>query len=598
MQQLPATSGIPPSSIGASAGAETSPTLISNGRFNESARKKVTPKRPRKRLEEAFSGQTATPPQSASKGTRKLAPKLMTETMQHNTQDSQNGLSDTPIHNLDFSAFPSTSEDMFGFPMSAPATASGFDGNWDTDMSGMDMDFIAGDGSMFAPGSHKISNSFDWGKSNQLFQDNMNITQTQEPEPAPKVTKQPVKQPVKKPRALAQKPPRIPPNLPKSTASFDFNNTMAPAREEHFSLSPLGGSVDPGLLFSRSSSLSMSAGLEEASLPAPRPASSHIVREPYQHQQRELRRDQEELRRSRSNRERSSGRSFDRQTVSSPVKGSARPGLHRSMSDNRGKTGKFSNRKRLVMVLTAKVGRIPSRIGRASPVKRQRAGILTAIPESPIPPPRTEVIFTIDSKGKARTETIIVDEQPSVNRRAKSSSLNGASSLNGDWESSHYESSTDEEPILVPSRNSSFSLPQAGGTRFEISNRGANGIRRQSSSVNGYSHSESSSQHSMQRESVESEAETVITNDGDAGDATQELRKVMENRKKVQPKLQSQHHRYGPDGRHGSMYYNSSINISPTALTDPDGNTPSSTRSGTTRCVCQNDDSEGFMIQW
>jgi hypothetical protein len=79
---------------------------------------------------------------------------------------------------------------------------------------------------------------------------------------------------------------------------------------------------------------------------------------------------------------------------------------------------------------------------------------------------------------------------------------------------------------------------------------------------------------------------------------------VMENRKKVQKKsLDPRQHRYmsssTPRARQ-YVNYNSSRNISPTTVTDPDGPTPSisSSRSGTTRCVCSNPDSEGFMIQW
>jgi len=172
--------------------------------------------------------------------------------------------------------------------------------------------------------------------------------------------------------------------------------------------------------------------------------------------------------------------------------------------------------------------------------------------------------------------------------------------MNGDWDSSPFESSSDEEPIIFPSRNSSFSIPpQPKGqklTRFDMSHQ--NELRSKSASASGHSHSESSSQRSIQLDSVESEAETVMEDDDGSGDATRELRKVMENRKKNQLKQRNpQHHRYGTDARSGSMYYNSSTNISPTTVTDPDGATPSSTRSGTTRCVCHNNDSEGFMIQ-
>lgn len=245
----------------------------------------------------------------------------------------------------------------------------------------------------------------------------------------------------------------------------------------------------------------------------------------------------------------------------------------------------------LVPTLTDAQDRILSRTGQSSPIRRQRPSSLTSIPESLAPRPRTEVIFTIDSKGKARTETVVV---------GPASKPRGASSLNEEWESSQYESSSDEEPIILPSRNSSFNLPpQPKGpklARFETSNQ-ASGSRRPSTAANGYSHSETSSQPSLHE--VESEAETVMEEDDGSGDATRELRKVMESRKKLQ--LNSRrHHRYGISPRGSVQYanYSSSANLSPTTITDPDGATPTSSGTGTTRCVCNNTDSEGFMIQW
>jgi hypothetical protein len=107
----------------------------------------------------------------------------------------------------------------------------------------------------------------------------------------------------------------------------------------------------------------------------------------------------------------------------------------------------------------------------------------------------------------------------------------------------------------------------------------------------------------MQLEEIESEAETVMEEDDGSGDATCELRKVMESRKKLQLKEQnSRHHRFAsgtsPGGSVQYVNYTSSTNLSPTTVTDPDAVTPTSSGTGTTRCVCNNTDSEGFMIQW
>jgi hypothetical protein len=301
-----------------------------HSRFDDSSKRKVTPIKPKKSLEEAFSGQTATPPASASKGSRKLAPKIFTETMQHDSQDSHYGAPGTPIQNSNLMPFPSSSADFFSYPMSAPATAPVFSNIkpfWDPDasMSAMDLDFTTGDAGMFNTGSHRISSSFDWGRNNQMFQDTVNIPQNPNEH----------QEPAKRQRPLAPKAPIPAPALPASLAPFDFSNT--PVSDDPFSVATLGGAVDPGLLFSRNNSVGMPSGFEDVVLPAARPASSHIVREPYQHQMRESRRDREELLRSRSIRENSKGRQFERGSVSSPVKGSARPGLQRSISDSRGK---------------------------------------------------------------------------------------------------------------------------------------------------------------------------------------------------------------------------------------------------------------------
>ncbi|KAH8595686.1 hypothetical protein B0O99DRAFT_594442 [Bisporella sp. PMI_857] len=554
-----------------------SPNPFSNSLFDDSAKKKVTPRRPEKRLDEPFSGQTATPPQSAHKGSRKLAPKLSTGTMQNDGQDSHYGMSETPTHDPDFSAFPSTTDDMFGYPLSAPATAPVFSDAknfWDPDasMSGMDLDFTTEDTAIFTTG-HRVANSFDWGRNNQIFQESINI---QVPVAAsPPAAQSIAKQPVKRQRPLAPKAPKPLPAVeaPKSLPPFDFNNTTTASNDL------FGGSVDPGLLFSRNNSISSASAFEDVNLPPPRPATSHIVREPYQHQLRESRRDQEELRRTRSTRDRSSGRSFGRETVSSPVKGSARPGLHRSFSDSKGKRPQ---------------GRLASRTGRSSPVKQQRPAILPSILESPQPGPRTEVIFTIDSNGKARTETVYVGRDSSPRKSAPPS-------VKEEWDSSPYESSTDDELIIVPSRNTSFSLPQQPKdpklASFETARR-SNELRRQSTGASGYSHSESSSQHSLQMDGVESEAETVMEEDSGLGDATRELRKVMEDRKKIQMKQKQRnprHHHYAQDSR--GSYYRSSQNLSPTTISDLDRSTPSSSRSGNTRCVCNKPEDDRFMIQ-
>lgn len=310
-------SGLQPSSV---------PYPSASRRFDDSTKKKVTPRKPRKRLEEAFSGQTATPPQSSSKGSRRLAPKISTETMQNDSHDGQYGTSGTSTHHPDLLSFPSSSADLFGYPMTAPATAPIFSNTGsfldpDTSMSGMGFDFMTDDSAIFNTGSHRISSSLDWGRDNQLFQDSVNVPPNQN-----NLT------PTKRQRPLAPKAPISGTDPPTPLPPFTFNNKSEgkiSTSDDPFSNAKLR-SVDPGLLFSRHNSISS---------PAARPATSQVVQEPYEHQLRESRRDQEELRRSRSSREGSSGRRVDRGTMSSPLKSHARPGLLRSVSDIRGRSG-------------------------------------------------------------------------------------------------------------------------------------------------------------------------------------------------------------------------------------------------------------------
>jgi hypothetical protein len=135
--------------------------------------------------------------------------------------------------------------------------------------------------------------------------------------------------------------------------------------------------------------------------------------------------------------------------------------------------------------------------------------------------------LTVDKKGRARTETVVIGEEDdqSAPRTIES------------YDSSHYESSSDDEEIIIPSRNTSFALPppQPKGPKLARFETGGRDVRRHSTSASN-SYSESSSQRSLIMDGVESEAETVMDEDDGAGDATRALRKVMESKKKEQLK--------------------------------------------------------------
>ncbi|KAM3077306.1 hypothetical protein ACMFMG_006656 [Clarireedia jacksonii] len=521
-----------------------------------------TPRKPKESLDESFGSQTATPPNS-SKGNRKLAPKISTMSKDAQAQDNGFGTSSAGPSNLQpqLMIHPSTSMDPFAYPMSAPASASVFTNNrllWDTSMDGMDIDFSTNSPEIFQSHGHRVSNSIDWGKSNQIFQETMNLPPSKPIEAEPQ----------KRQRPLASKP-----SLPTTTAtelhaslqSFAFSS--APVSSAAMATESFIGAVDPGLIYSRPNSGSdPQADFEDIMLPNTRPASSYITLayQPYEHQLREYSRDQEELRRSRSFRDSSAAH---RGTVSSPVRGSARPGLHRSASDSRDRRNKDRPR---------------TGSGRISPAKQLRLPNLTSIPESPLVRTKTrpEVKLAVGANGRA---TVVVDDEPERTMPRRSSYAS--------YDDSQYDSSSDEEPILVLSRNNSFDLPRHKTPK--ISRQDSSREFRRPSSASSYS--QSSSQHTSIDELSEAE---IVMDENKVGDAASALRKVVRDRRNSQQLAQTGRHLrpYSDATPRAGRYadYSSSSTRSPT---DPDGATPSSSRSGSTRCVCNSVDGDPFMIQ-
>jgi hypothetical protein len=102
--------------------------------------------------------------------------------------------------------------------------------------------------------------------------------------------------------------------------------------------------------------------------------------------------------------------------------------------------------------------------------------------------------------------------------------------------------------------------------------------------------------------SDESEAETVLDDvAGKEGDATSELRKMMEERHKRSASVTGSQcgQRFGP-GRFSEIPRNL---VSPSTLTEASIPTPSTdTKGDTIRCICHRNDMEGgsntFMVKW
>ncbi|KAI5864516.1 hypothetical protein GGS23DRAFT_450369 [Durotheca rogersii] len=535
--------------------------------------------------------QTATPPPSAHKGKRRLAPKLQTGIMQNEGFDPEL-VPGTPQqqHMSGFISAP----DLFGYPMSAPATAPAFGDArifWDSDMTPMDIDFSTASGSAFPPPSHRPMGSLDWGKSNEVFQDTGVVpSQTQE-------TGHP---PAKKERALAPKPVSSPLDTSAADSSM-FSSSFPASADDSFVMMSHSGGVDPGLLFTRPPSADMEPApfdpmpqptlmqpltpLETAPVPAKQPKRGPV-------------------RRTAGSKGATTGKKANRASASSPVKPIDRPGLSRSVSEKgtRKPAGKMPSLPSLAPAARPipqstrrSVSQGPRTGGRISPLKNyhHRLPSLSSIPEAPAPRTQTSVKFTIDSKGRARAETttiVVNDEEPtSAIARRRREEQRGQEQR---WTSSgEDESSTDDEPIIIPSRNTSFAAPDLRMPSSQAFHTSQTSIADQSTSSLGIYFTD----HDPADNDAESEAETVmnVADGGDRGDAASELRKVIESRQK----------RGLNTGEHfGSRpAYSASSTVSPVSLRTSELHTPSADRSYQIRCICNTASSHingnGYMVQ-
>jgi hypothetical protein len=578
------------------------PSPSPHGTPSEDKKKVNTPRKPTRRLQEAFAGQTPTPPHSANRPARKLVPKPARPTMQsgEDSLPQQQGASAHP-NTLSIS---SQNQSIYSYPMSAPVTAPGYMGGknfWDPDttMSGMsmDMDFMTANTGFFDPSvQDPFHNPINWNQNNGMAPSNLDMTSFSAHSPHPTGSN----------GAFA--PKQTIPHTSQPERSTTLLQGVTTSAETSFSILASSGGVDPGLLFSfhETNSPVVSRPATASSTLTQSQVSHHdpsFIREPYQHQRREIQREQEEYQRSRVSRGNAALTSF-----SSPLKKGLRPGLSRSNSDSRARLIPASQ--------SARLGNIAPRMASAelksglvrrqtSPTKRLKPNNLGSIPES-VPGPRTAIEFTIDEKGRARTETrIILEDPPTV--RKKTPSIAGER-----WGSDPEESSSDDEPIIVPSGNNSFTMPTR---RFDKPRLGNFDTSFQSTD-HGYRDfgDAVAPKRRLPSHEEESEAETVMEDNDGTGNAANALRKVLESRKQAsggQPVTQanlysSNQFRHHPQLRpsYGQQYYNSSppTNLSPTTVSDPDLATPTTDRgssmSDSTRCICHSRDGDPFMIQW
>lgn len=525
--------------------------------------------------------QTATPPPSSRKDRRKLVPKLK---MQQDGQDFGQPDFLGTSQSQDLNGLLGSPGDLFSYPMSAPVTAP--DSFWDPSSLAlpMDMDFNAGN--IFhpeTPSGHRHSGSFDWNNEVQMFQD--------PPQPPLASSKQGKAQPAaKKTRTLAPKPPTS-----DQFSTGPASNSMVTdptGMDNPFGIMGSGG-VDPGILSSRPQTAAADtsfnamndAGSAEAALAGSTKGQSSSG-----------------VRRSTSVKDGRNGKMPDRAFASSPVKPSAgRPGLGRSQSETRGRKsigrGAIVNQPSTLRPMPPArngsgmdAGRSSARSsGRVSPLKKQHRLSLASIPESASRPgSRASVNFYIGADGRAHAEPT----HPAGDAKPKSRGPGSHTSADAQpWDDEYDSSSTDDEPIIIPSRNNSFNasfaLPDPRRPVGSIFHPSRRSISDRSTSTLAASDAANAALID-----AESEAETVM-NDGadqDRADAANELLKVKENRQQGQnlfPSTKSQRF-FAISG--GGLHGNS---ISPTRT-----DSGSTTDEPGVRCICHRNEIVGFLVQW
>ncbi|KAG5955204.1 hypothetical protein E4U58_007211 [Claviceps cyperi] len=522
--------------------------------------------------------QIISPPPTARKGDPTLAPKPSMQI------DAGFGRAD-PVDSLqqDITALMDNIGDTLGYPVSAPAiaqpnfcdlsTSTGTDANGTTSGHGL-----------YEPStSHRHSGFFDWNAESQLIQD---------PSFIPSSNQQNAR----------------PPGGPRPSFSFstsksssfytNMNRHSLPATHAPItmvtndSFGPANASdvVDPGLLFNRPRSQCADPNTGFGGPLQSGSAEAAIVRSGKSQTPGGYRSSSCWEARNRFN-------GPERAIASSPVRALGRSGFGRSASDSRANT---VVRRGSLPLLDSVMARPASDLGcsisnkstarmagKTSPFTQQsRMTSLASIPEtSPqTRPPRTYVRLLIDDRGRARTVTAVDGGRiPTAQTRGSRDMAPGrgycSSAENDDSDD------TDDEPIIIPSRHSSFntSFPLPGPQKSS------------GSSVHWPTRSMIEHMNNNVVNDPESEAETVVYERSDnVGNAMSELRRVVEDRKRRAP-------RFGTSGFHRSLHatklggFPGGI-ISPTSLTE----SSYGPKSYGVRCVCNNnkmDDRRSYMVQ-
>ncbi|KAF1954758.1 hypothetical protein CC80DRAFT_416581 [Byssothecium circinans] len=378
------------------------------------------------------------------------------------------------------------------------------------------------------------------------------------------------------------------------------------------------GGVDPSMLFSFSSPGPMASFDHAAQMP-PKQVDS---RQPYETQLRDSLIEKETARQAKSQHSRTSTNS------SSASFEQPKPGLQRSNTDSGFRKSRPSS---IDSRSSGSAGgfNIPRR---SSPLKRQSGGSLMAIPE--VRRPKTRLV--IDETGRARTETVPVEEAEMSGgnvRRASLSQKELRRQYPGLW--SGDDSDTEEDEPVTLSRNTSFNMPQRRPSKHaradsgELLRSNSFKIARPSSRPSSSAFDKSSFETIRPARRVADNAhrrfsmmdfptssnDTNETEDqampDSPGDALGALKKVVEGRNKrtdrsAQNTLRAHNQRWAQasaDLANATSYdpFTNSFTGSPANSADTGFTTPSTDRSSlsgdSTRCVCNGGDDGRSMVQ-
>ncbi|KAI9672392.1 MAG: hypothetical protein M1817_003414 [Caeruleum heppii] len=484
----------------------------------------------------------------------------------------------------------STAVDIFGFPPTAPATVPAqraADVFWDprATLDYMDLDtvFSAASGAIVnVPPVHQKQDA-SW-PGHTLHSSDASVV----PSTRPHAGAFPPEQ-----RTISSD--RFVVNENRRPVTFRHALKTAQANDKRYQAGESQGVIDPSQL-SSSPSRSSTADPHYGNGQQTRHLTDKGRRRPYQHQLEELQRERAmQLARQDRKRQRNAQDGLHLSKERPPPN---RPGVKRNVTDSALlRTVTRSG----VSGLSMRTDSTRSQMQYPSSLQAHSDGRMETTSSPVVSPSSCEVVFSIDAKGRARTDMNILE--------GRRNSRMGPD-VGGTWDDSESSSSSDDDWNMTTSRNVSF-------TYHEPNDRPPVYVRRATKTnaklLPNHSIGQFNQTPSRQDEDGDGNRQGATDAHDERGGAQYALRQMVsrkENRRGQSgignPHLFATSDKHG--GHSGRLDESSSkihggvMNISPTTITDPDLATPSTERDslsgGTTRCVCKAPESRGqVMVQ-